>query len=189
MPWIDRPDADIGAYVRTLPESDRDWAEHHLTTSRRDGIVVFEKAVDDATIGALLSDLEYLIRHHRDFELGVEIQGTQYPKIAEVAQEMLCEPGTKYNNLHTISRAACLNASAMRFMRHVFADHPALIQTLTFFRGSQQPVHLDYPYVRIQTQIAHLAASWLALEDIDPDAGALVYWPGAHDPVRLGLFD
>lgn len=192
VPWIDRPDADIGAYVRGLPRSEQDWAEHHLTTWRRDGIIVFEKAVDGATIDALLNDIDYLIRHHRDFELGVELQGRQYPRIAEVDEVALSEPGTKFNNLHTISQAAlraCLNASAMRFMRHVFADAPALIQTLTFFKGSQQPVHLDYPYVRIQTKIAQLTASWLALEDISPDAGALAYWPGAHDVTRLGLFD
>ena len=192
MPWIDRPGANIQAYVHALPPHERDWAEHYLTAWRRDGIVVFEKSVSDTMIDAILGDVDYLVRHHRDFELAVEVGGRQFPRICEVEQSLLLQPGTKYNNLHTISHAvvaASLNATVMRFLRHVFADQPLLMQTLTFFRGSQQPVHVDYPYVRNQTQVAHIAASWLALEDVSVDAGALAYWPGAHDVNKMGFYD
>lgn len=192
LPWIDRPDADIGQYIRQLPASERDFAEHYLTAWQRDGVVVFEKAVPPQLIDALLSDVDYLVRHHKDFELAVEVQGQQLPKISEVSQEDLRKPGTKFNSIHQISRAAVgisLNKTVMRFMRHVFQDAPTVLQSLTFFRGSQQPVHLDYPYVRTQTKIAHLTASWTALEDISPDAGALAYWPGAHRTGLIDLFD
>ena len=56
-------------------------------------------------------------------------------------------------------------------------------------RGSEQPIHIDYPYVREQQHIAHLAASWIPLEDIHPDAGPLSYFPGSHKPDVCGFFD
>jgi len=40
MPWIDRPDADIDAYVRRLPPEERDWAKHYLEAWRPDGIII-----------------------------------------------------------------------------------------------------------------------------------------------------
>ncbi|HUO22896.1 MAG TPA: phytanoyl-CoA dioxygenase family protein [Caulobacteraceae bacterium] len=192
MPWVDRPGADIGAYVRSLPETERDWAEHHLLQWKRDGIVLLEGAVGDDAIEALLADVEHLISHHEAYELAVEVAGEQLPRIAEVPTEALRDPGTKFNNLHQISSAAVevsLNAPSMRFLRHVFHDNPAVLQSLTFFRGSQQPIHVDYPYVCNQTKIAQLAASWVALEDVSIEAGALAYWPGAHDVELMGLFD
>jgi ectoine hydroxylase-related dioxygenase (phytanoyl-CoA dioxygenase family) len=54
------------------------------------------------------------------------------------------------------------------------------LQSLTFYKGSQQSIHVDYPYVRCQTQLAKLAASWIPLEDIHPESGPLVYYPGSH---------
>ena len=60
---------------------------------------------------------------------------------------------------------------------------------LTFWRGSEQPAHLDYPWVRIQTKLPHLAASWIPLEDIHADAGPLAYYPGSHKHNLIPPFD
>jgi phytanoyl-CoA hydroxylase len=60
---------------------------------------------------------------------------------------------------------------------------------LFFIRGSQQPIHLDYPYVRVQEHIANLAASWVALEDVHENSGPLAYYCGSHSPERLPFFD
>ncbi|HVI77326.1 MAG TPA: phytanoyl-CoA dioxygenase family protein [Candidatus Acidoferrum sp.] len=192
MPWIDRPDADIDAYVRRLPPEERDWAKHYLEAWRRDGIIILENAVDELTTDALLADIDHLVRHPAEYNLPVEVEGKQHADISEVSPAAMLQPGSKFNSIHAISaaaRAVSLNAPAMRFLRHVFCDDPAMVQSLTFFRGSQQWVHVDYPYVRNQTKIAQMAASWVALEDINIEAGALAYWPGAHDVDKLGLFD
>lgn len=64
-----------------------------------------------------------------------------------------------------------------------------MLQSLTFTKGSQQPIHIDYPYVRTQTKLAHLAASWIPLEDVHADSGPLAYYPGSHKIDASGFFD
>jgi ectoine hydroxylase-related dioxygenase (phytanoyl-CoA dioxygenase family) len=51
--------------------------------------------------------------------------------------------------------------------------------TINFIRSTQQPLHSDY--VHFGTDPAfHLAAAWVALEDIDPIAGPIQVVPGSH---------
>lgn len=58
-------------------------------------------------------------------------------------------------------------------------ERPVLCNSLTFIKGSQQPVHIDSLFMTPGTS-RHLAATWTALEDVDPHAGPLVYFPGSH---------
>lgn len=51
--------------------------------------------------------------------------------------------------------------------------------TINFLRSTQQPLHSDY--VHFGTSPAfHLAAAWVALEDIDPLSGPIQVVPGSH---------
>jgi phytanoyl-CoA hydroxylase len=191
LPWIDRPQADIDAYVDRLSEDAGFDLRAKLKEWQARGVVVFENVVDRSLVDALLGDLEYLKRHHKDFELSVELRG-EHRDIATYSREDLTSDGIKFNCLHSISRAACLlslNRHVMTFLRHVFGAAPCVLQSLTFYKGSQQPAHIDYPYVRSQTRLAHLAASWTPLEDVHPDSGPLAYYPGSHDPKISGFFD
>ena len=52
-------------------------------------------------------------------------------------------------------------------------------QTLYFRYGSQQAIHQDPAYVVIDEPMK-LCASWLALEDVKPGSGELIYYPGSH---------
>jgi len=190
-PWIDLPGADIDAFISRLPETFdfdigaklRQWHEH--------GIVVFERAASHAVIDEYLKDLEHLRAYHTDYELTVESAGVSKP-IQQFTRTELDDDRIKFNLVHSISRAACrlsLTREVCQFLRCVFDSPPCVLQSLTFFRGSQQPIHIDYPYVREQMKLAHLAASWVALEDIDPAAGPLAYYPGSHRSDVMGYFD
>jgi len=191
VPWIDAPGADIDAYVNRISE-EVDFDLHaKLTEWRSRGVVVFENAVDRELIKALLHDVEYLRRHFADFELSVELKG-EHRDIKKFTATDLDSDGLKFNSIHTISRAAALlslTARVCTFLRHVFGAPPCVLQSLTFYKGSQQPAHIDYPYVRTQTKLGRLAASWIPLEDIHPDSGPLAYYPGSHDPRFSGFFD
>lgn len=67
----------------------------------------------------------------------------------------------------------------MRFVKLVF-ERPVLThQSLSFFKGSQQALHQDTVFVRISSPM-ELVASWIALEDIQPGSGELVYYPKSH---------
>jgi len=189
--WIDLDNADIQRYLAKVSDNLDYDLEQKLRDWQTRGVVIFERVVDRSLIDALLNDVEYLRRNHRDFELSAEIKGTQ-KDIATFTDEELDSDGVKFNSIHSISRAAgrlSLTATVTEFLRHVFGSPACALQSLTFYRGSQQPAHVDYPYVRCQTQLAHLAASWIPLEDIDPDAGPLAYYPGSHRPDISGFFD
>ena len=194
-PWIDEPGASIDDYVNSLadPAVGYDLKEK-LEHWRDHGIVIFENAVSDETISGLLSDIEYLIDHAADFEISVDFGDCRpHRPIKEVPQgDLRGRTSLKINNLHSISKAAvrcALNKYATSFLQHVFRDKPCLQQSLFFIKGSQQPIHLDYPYVKNQQHIANLAASWIALEDVHPDSGPLQYYCGSHMPEKMPFFD
>jgi phytanoyl-CoA hydroxylase len=191
LPWIDRPDADIGGYVRGVKE-DLDFdLEAKLVFWRDYGYVVFEQVVDHEIIDLFLADLSYAREHSNQLDLEMEIRSTRKP-LASLTSEEVNSDGVKFNGIHGISKAAALlsvTPVVSQFLRHVLGEPPAALQSLTFFKGSQQPVHIDYPYVRTQKEIAKLAASWIPLEDIHPDSGPLAYYPGSHKIAVSAFYD
>lgn len=190
-PWIDRYGADIDQYLRKTDTVVSPEMRRKLETWYSDGIVIFENVVQHELIDALAADIDYLKKHHQDFELEVELKGS-IQQISKYGAEELERDGIKFNSIHAISKAAVLlslNPKVTEFLQLIFRSPAAVLQSLTFAKGSQQPIHIDYPYVRTQTQLAHLAASWIALEDIEPTSGPLAYYPGSHRPEVSGFFD
>lgn len=64
-------------------------------------------------------------------------------------------------------------------------------QTLNFERGTQQRAHSDTIHFHSVPQ-RFMTGVWVALEDIHPDSGPIVVYPGSHelpvfDPLDLGL--
>jgi phytanoyl-CoA hydroxylase len=189
--WIDRDDADIDAYVGTLTEDVEFDLKLKLQEWKTSGFVVFENVLSHELIAAMVGDVEYLRKNFRDFELFAELRGTIKP-ITEFSDAELALDGVKFNSIETISLAAkrlSLTRTVAVFLRHVFGSPACVLQSLTFYKGSQQSIHIDYPYVRCQAKLAHLAASWIPLEDIVPDSGPLAYYPGSHRPEVSGFFD
>jgi len=189
--WIDLEDVDVEAYLARVSDRAGYDLKQKLYEWQNRGVVIFEGVVDKTLIDALLNDVEYLRRHHKDFDLLAEIKGDQ-KEIASFTDDELDSDGVKFNSIHSISRAAgrlSLTAAVTEFLGHIFGSPPCALQSLTFYRGSQQPAHVDYPYVRCQTKLAHLAASWIPLEDIHADAGPLAYFPGSHKLDVSGFFD
>ena len=189
--WLDREEADIDSYFSDLDDLPTYDLRSKLYAWRDRGIVVFENAVDADLLELLIRDIDEVTSGRSQFDLDVEYRGAHVP-ISSLSDSQVRDSGFKLNNLHTLSPATeriGLVPDVADFLRHVFRDPPATLQTLTFVRGSEQPIHIDYPYVREQQHIAHLAASWIPLEDIHPDAGPLSYFPGSHKPDVCGFFD
>jgi phytanoyl-CoA hydroxylase len=85
-----------------------------------------------------------------------------------------------------LARQACAAPAIVEFLSTIFGARPKAFQTLTFQTGSQQAVHKDTAYVRVEDEPMHLAATWLALEDVQPGSGELHYFVGSHrDPEFL----
>jgi ectoine hydroxylase-related dioxygenase (phytanoyl-CoA dioxygenase family) len=67
----------------------------------------------------------------------------------------------------------------LEFLHLIFERRALASQTLSFWRGSAQGPHQDSAYVNYSLPL-QFAASWIALEDVQPDAGELFYQVGSH---------
>ena len=187
----DGPAFRVDEYVARIAHPEDYDLRQKLAEWRETGVVVFPACIDARLIDLLLEDITYLSAHRSAFDLTVEHKGVHYA-LRDLPLPPLSDTGIKFNCLETISLAArrlSLSRVVCSFLSHVFQDAPAVLQSLTFWRGSQQMAHLDYPWVRTQTKLPHLAASWIPLEDIHPDAGPLAYYPGSHKPGVIPPFD
>lgn len=191
MPWIDYPNADIDGYVASLQSLPSYDLREKLKQWKQNGVVIFESAVSDLDISGYLADIDLLKHDFSNYKIEIEVRGKQLSsKDLEAFPEDLT--GVKLNHMHCFSRHAArlsLTPHIVDFLSHVFREPAAVCQSLTFWRGSEQPIHIDYPYVRQQKHLSYLAASWIPLEDVHPDSGPLGYYPGAHNIDKSGFFD
>ena len=65
------------------------------------------------------------------------------------------------------------------FLKWAFSDAPVLFGSLNFDRGTQQEAHIDAIFFYPQP-LYSMAGAWIALEDVNPDAGPLFYLSGSH---------
>jgi hypothetical protein len=96
-------------------------------------------------------------------------------------QRVLDHPA-KALDLHWISqeiRDLGFHPSFVRFL-HILFERPALAsQSLGFYRGSAQSMHQDSAYVAYSLP-QQFSAAWIALEDVKPGGGELMYFPESH---------
>jgi hypothetical protein len=76
-------------------------------------------------------------------------------------------------------RSISLDRSLVEILSVFLSDIPVLCNTLSFDYGSGQDLHIDSLYMTPLTD-NHLAATWIALEDCQPEAGPLRYVLGSH---------
>ncbi len=92
------------------------------------------------------------------------------------------QPSCRIADLHSSSEAALslyLHRQIFDLIDEIFGEPSVATQSLYFEWGSQQGLHRDPVYVQM-TPPSHLAAAWIALEDIGPDCGPLIYVPRSH---------
>ena len=92
------------------------------------------------------------------------------------------KPSYRIADLHSYCDAALdlfLNPEIFEVLYLIFDQRPVATQSLCFEFGSQQLLHRDPVHVYMKPP-SHLAAAWIALEDIDEGCGPLTYVPGSH---------
>lgn len=189
LPWVDKKDADIEAFVASHPEFKKlpyDMAEK-LRFWRENGYVILEQIIPHEWIDTYLQDVEELIEHHERYQSLVRVDLPKYAakpvqKISDVPKEVLLGKYLKIMDFHNSSVAGkkvMLHPSIIIFLNTIFGEQAVAMQSLTFMHGSQQATHQDFAYV-VSQEPSHLAASWIALEDIQAGSGPLFYYPGSH---------
>lgn len=67
----------------------------------------------------------------------------------------------------------------LHWIQLLMQREPEPFQTITSHKGSQQGAHSDSIHMTTYP-LGYLTAAWVAFEDIHPDCGPLVYYPGSH---------
>lgn len=189
LPWLDRDDADIDAYVEALGASAPAYdLRARLIEWRRNGYVIFPQLIPHDMIDAYRADIDELVADRAKYRTRVLLEGIGIKPISETTAEQLAHPHARimdFHNQSSMAKEILLHPTIVDFLQHVFRQQVVAMQTLTFWRGSEQWTHQDAAYVVSQIP-SHLAATWIALEDVHPDAGPLEYFPGSH---KLPKFD
>ncbi|RIV18453.1 phytanoyl-CoA dioxygenase [Fibrisoma montanum] len=195
LPWIDKKDADIDSFVKRYQRGQNfpyDLADK-LRFWQQNGYVILEKAIQEEWVDQLWNEVEELIAHHERYRTNVRIDRPEYAaqpvkEAKDVPTEVLDGPYIKIMDFHdnsVMGKKIMLHNSIVTFLEAVFSDRVVAMQSLLFKYGSQQATHQDFAYV-VSENPSHLAAAWIALEDVHIDSGPLFYFPGSH---KLRKFD
>lgn len=80
---------------------------------------------------------------------------------------------------HEDVKAIALNANVLELLTTLYGRRVIPFQTLNFPVGTQQAVHSDAAHFQ-SFPGRFMCGVWVALEDIGPDQGPLLYYPGTH---------
>jgi ectoine hydroxylase-related dioxygenase (phytanoyl-CoA dioxygenase family) len=168
-PWLDRPEwqellqakLDRGELTAAEAERCRYWSTQ--------GYLILENCVDAQTLDTAWAAYEQAIKRG-EIVLDPDPGGPGDPW-----------PG-RYLDAHDKVPELCAilrHPKILRWLRILMDREPAPYQTLTSYKGTQQPEHSDSIHMTTYP-LGYLTAAWVAFEDIGPDCGPLVYYPGTH---------
>jgi phytanoyl-CoA hydroxylase len=182
--WVDRPDAlaRLAAWERK-----REVTPGVAAALRRfveEGYLVFDAGLPAALCDEIQEDVERAWRE-RPADLAWTREGP-LRSFAEADAARDRGPSYRIADLHSHSRSAralYLWKPIFDYVERIFGGQAGqkavATQALYFEYGSQQPLHRDPVFVQTKPPSA-LVAAWIALEDIHPESGPLVYVPGSH---------
>lgn len=168
-PWLDRPDAEC--LIQASLASGKITADEARQAEyfRVHGYLVLEKLFPDQMIDSIWSDYEKKV-----YEGRVPVE-TYQKKSGDLFLGRCLNPHMNVPVLRKLSHYRKL-VSTMSLLMGVDAIP---FQTITSFAGSQQLPHSDAIHMTTYP-LGYLAAAWIAMEDIHPDCGPLVYYPASH---------
>jgi ectoine hydroxylase-related dioxygenase (phytanoyl-CoA dioxygenase family) len=183
LPWLDSHSPDIDSYP-----APSEALRAQLAHWSRYGFIRMPGLISHELIDAYLADVEAVLAHPERTRLRLTIEGFGERQACDFPPEAFEQHHLRLMDLHNLSQAGkalSLHPKIVEFLGHVFRDTVVAMQSLTFKHSTEQSTHQDFAYVRAQIP-SHLAATWIALEDVHPDAGPLFYYPGSH---RIEKFD
>src|SRR5580698_1695169 len=184
-PWLDQPDA-LDRVEQKLSQAQITSEEARLCRYwAANGYVILENLVEHSVLDEVWEAYEAAVRSKRiHLEPEPAADGDPLPG-------RFLNPHKKVGAFCQISKHPGM-AGAIRLLME---REPRLLQTIASHKGSQQGAHSDSIHMTTYP-LGYLSAAWIAFEDIHPDSGPLVYYPGSHKlpyvfskDVGLGEFD
>jgi hypothetical protein len=203
-PWFDQPEAlervdageRSGKYTAEQAEMLRGWV--------RTGALVVPRAVDHDLIDGMSADLAALWTADAPMD-GLKIEeirlkpgdplGLPHSELvkqdAETRERLKTASRWRVHGFprHSASAEAIFKSARLSSIVDLLFDRPAAPQfTINFMYGTEQELHQDMAVFTI-APLNHLIGAWVACEDVSPDAGPLVYYPGSQKERMFPGFD
>lgn len=176
--WVDRRDAHDVCKARLargeLTDVDAKSLAHYIDH----GYVVFPKATDEEVIDEYLEFFEAAWDDPPDRDRVVCLWNRQQLPL----NRKFYDGVTKVGSLHLwFDRAGELifPPAVRRFLTQIYERPPVVFQTMTMRKGSEEILHIDTGPLTLSEPMS-MAASWVALEDVQPRSGEFQFVPGSH---------
>jgi ectoine hydroxylase len=161
MPWLDKPDAkellksnsDTKTFPETIQSQFDQWVDN--------GYVLLRNYFTEQQIDDTYKEVESLFKQQT---IDFNYTGGRIMDAFRYSQ--------KVNNMMR-------DKELLRLISFLLGRETDLFQTINFFIGSQQNPHSDFIHMSTEPK-GYLVGVWIALEDIDTDAGPVYYYPGSH---------
>jgi ectoine hydroxylase-related dioxygenase (phytanoyl-CoA dioxygenase family) len=154
-------------------------------TFERDGYLVIDPGLDEATLDGAVRDLEGEFRPERFARLRRGPFGR--PPLKRYSYRDATRIQDAWRTSRNV-RAIALAPRVLGVLQALYDRRPLPFQTLNFHVGTQQPAHSDAVHFNSKPP-GFMCGVWVALEDIDRDNGPLVYYPGSHRRPELTMED
>ena len=145
----------------------------------RDGYMVFDPQIAEATIDAAIGDIA--AEFHAEGNLGQlarrarrAVRG-RHTAISHRDEVRVQDAWIISENVREIAFAPAV----LELLRDAYGREPRPFQTLNFRTGSQQRAHSDAMHFNSEPS-GFMCGVWLALEDVDSESGPLLYYPGSQ---------
>jgi len=168
-PWLDRPEHDelVAQKLRRreISAADAELCRHWA----RDGYVIVQGLVAEKLLDQGWAGYERAIAAGT-IKLPEDKIGPEDPWPGRCL-----DPHLKVPALCPVMR----HPEILRLVRLFMEREPAPFQSIVSHKGTQQGAHSDSIHMTTYP-LGYLTAAWVAFEDIHPDSGPLVYYPGSH---------
>ncbi len=180
LPWVDSPF--FSRQVESI-EAAPGFADLARRFSR-DGFLAVEGWIEEELIDAIMADSERFYDPRTVFD-------NLPPQVVRLLKQGLeqahsCRVQDAWWVSDAVRTLAC-HPKVLELLRYLYQREPIPFQTLSFPVGSEQEIHADtIHFDSIPTSF--MCGVWVALQDVGPDDGPLIYYPGSQrlPVVRLG---
>jgi ectoine hydroxylase-related dioxygenase (phytanoyl-CoA dioxygenase family) len=165
IPWVESP-----LFNKILNSINITEEQKNLALKfNKDGYVVIDLNLDDSLIESLKNDInQNSNKHQENF-----YHYSDSPRVFEAWKHS--------EHVRTIAN----HPKVIETIEFLYGRRTFPFQTINFIKGSNQPIHSDAIHFHT-IPYNWVAASWVALEDVDETNGTLVYCPTSH---KLSIFD
>jgi hypothetical protein len=169
LPWLDAEDAPSRTDARLARGEISAEQARQLRAWARDGFLVLEKFFASGALDGIWEAYEAAVAAGR-VTLQPEERAPGDPFPSRSLDAHLSVPEVD----------ALLHDQGLKaWMRLLLGREPVPFQTLVSHKGSEQREHSDAIHMTTYP-VGYLTAAWIAFEDIRPDCGPIVYYPGSH---------